>query len=173
MRLPPPLTLLLLAAAAALVWTVYERSSELEVASVAPKAQAAPAPESEAEAPRVERYKRRSRPDVFYNAITERPLFSSTRRPIGFAAPEAEEEVAAVEPVEEVDNQRIAPSLTLKGVMFADDHKSALISIDGEQADWVDDGVLIDDWRLSIVSPSQVELSLENQTLSFGLYQNQ
>ncbi|MGB3316139.1 MAG: hypothetical protein WBB85_17190, partial [Albidovulum sp.] len=77
-----------------------------------------------------------ARPDIYYAAITERPLFSPTRRPQS-----SESEPEKAEPVEDIaaesqDTGRDAPAIRLLGIMSGTGTPSALIAAEDGVSEW-------------------------------------
>jgi len=174
MKAPPPLTFILFLAVVGLAWTAWQKPPEFEVADAVPGAKAATSSSEDVAEKAVGQYARRLRPELYYRAITDRPLFSPTRRPHDFAPPALlEETVVEADANPEPDELLTGPpDVILKGVMFSDAHKSALISVDGAAADWLDDGVLIEEWRLQINSPAEILLERGEDAVRVGLYED-
>ena len=116
---------------------------------------------------------RRMRPDVFYTAMLERPLFAPSRRPLEDAPEpepvvEQEEEVRA--PAPEPERAR-APDVGLLGVMGNDDANSALVALDEAEPVWVKPGTPIAGWTVAAIGPDWLELTLDSETIRIEMYQ--
>lgn len=110
------------------------------------------------------------RPAVYYAAITERPLFFSTRRPEvadpdrTVPAPEPRlDESAEPAPVD-------APQLTLKGTLFTESGWTALVSAGDLPAEWLDIGSSLAGLTLAAVGPDWAEFTSDTLTLKLDLY---
>ena len=117
---------------------------------------------------------RRDRPDIYYQAITDRPLFSPTRRPIELAPltsvpQEPEEDIVVVE--EPAPEQVIPePDAILLGVMTNGALGSALVSLDGAQAVWRSEGDDLNGWTLRSIEADAIELNEADRSLRIELY---
>ncbi|MEP6016989.1 MAG: hypothetical protein ABJ251_00700 [Paracoccaceae bacterium] len=108
------------------------------------------------------------RPDVFYSAITERPLFSQTRRPATFE-PAIEEPV--VEVVEEKPQQEAPPpNVALHGVSGSVDNLRALLSIEDGAPDWFLTNAIIQQWVLSEIGSDWIVLRRNDKSFRVELY---
>lgn len=107
------------------------------------------------------------RPPVYYKAITERPLFSPSRRP------EAKS-VSAPKPLDSVEPTAVSeqgtPAFVLKGIMVMGDISSALIATQDAPAVWVTTGANVAGWKLQDVDSEAVDLSLGSNTVHVELY---
>ena len=115
------------------------------------------------------------------SAALNRPLFSETRRPI-----EREIFVEEVSPsdtttpeVIEVEDEPVVeapppppplPSFTLSGVMVDGDHKSALISVDGGDAEWREEGYEEGQWRIISIEPERIVIRGQVEDALVDLY---
>lgn len=109
------------------------------------------------------------RPDVFYAAITERPLFAQSRRPEAFAAPPAEEPapVEAGQPEPEV----LPPNIDLHGVSGSVDHLRALLSVEGGAPEWFETNAIIQRWVLAEIGTDWIMLQHAGRSFRVELYQ--
>lgn len=114
---------------------------------------------------------RRVRPDVYYQALTDRPLFSPTRRPVSFAEPEPEPEPEPVIAVPSAPAVPVPPVLRVLGVIGSGAGLSALISHNETEADWLTSGDEIDGWTIAEIGPDWIQLSLGPQTFRVEMYQ--
>ncbi|MCU0826009.1 MAG: hypothetical protein MUE52_01035 [Tabrizicola sp.] len=110
------------------------------------------------------------RPPVYYAAITERPLFFSTRRPeaVDPDTAEAAQESSLAETTEPAPPE--VPRLTLKGTLFSARGWTALVSADDLPAEWLDIGDRVAGLTLIAVGPDWAEFSSDVLTLKLDLY---
>lgn len=111
------------------------------------------------------------RPDVFYSAIVDRPLFAPTRRPV---VEDDVEDVAVEAVVEEVaqDIQTPPPDdAVLAGVMGNSDNKSAFIVLDGADGVWMKLGETVAGWTITEIQANWVELSADDAKIRLELFQ--
>ena len=109
------------------------------------------------------------RPDIFYDAITARPLFSPTRRPIEATA----ELVAVPEPVEALPTPEMSeqPNVGLGGVLGSIDERKALILFEDSPARWLRLGDDVDGWKITDISDKTITLSSDTRTFRLELFQ--
>lgn len=96
----------------------------------------------------------RPRPEIYYKAITDRPLFAPARRPLVGEVTEAV--TPAAEPVQPTARK---PDVMLMGAMGNDKDMMALLKINDEDGQWFSVGENIDGWEVKKVTPTWVELT--------------
>lgn len=113
------------------------------------------------------------RNDTYYTAITNRPLFEQTRRPVSQdAPPEPEPEVEVEEVAAPAAPEQIPPpDLRLLGVLSGGARNSALLSLAGDDAQWLSEGATLEGWTLSEIAPDHVLLTENKRELRVELYQ--
>ncbi|SMR83565.1 hypothetical protein SAMN04488030_0042 [Aliiroseovarius halocynthiae] len=108
---------------------------------------------------------------VYFEAISERPIFAPTRRP----AVETVEEIAVIEPEVVPEPVEIKPSLPpnikLHGISGDRENLSALLSIEGGSPDWAPVGTLFGNWKLTDVGADWVLLKSGDAFHRVELYQ--
>lgn len=112
---------------------------------------------------------REARPQSYYSAITERPLFEVTRRPIDLSEPEMViNDVARVEPI------RMArlPEIQLMGVLLSGEQPSVFLSVEGDKAKWLRQGDTVQSWVLEQVASDYVEFKNNKEVVRIDLYNN-
>lgn len=114
-----------------------------------------------------------ARDDAFYTAITDRPLFQDSRRPI---VPEAEvlpePEVEVAEPEAPAPPQDIPPpDVRLLGVLSGGVRTSALLSLAGDDPQWQDIGAQIEGWTLEDIEADHVVFTEQERAHRVELYQ--
>lgn len=118
---------------------------------------------------------RNPRPAIYYQAITQRPVFSPTRRPLEavVAAPEPEPVIEAPEPVisTPVAAPPAPPQLRLLGVIGSAGALSALISNAGGDPAWLPKGSIIEGWTITDIGPDWAELGLDSQNFRIEMYE--
>lgn len=123
--------------------------------------------------------RRNAQPKRYYNAITERPLFELTRRPIEFKEPEPEiEEFEEVEEIAdevetvfvEPEKEAYLPEIQLMGVLLTGSTPSVFLSVDGDGAEWYRQGDALGDWSLKTVASDYVEFSNNKKVVRVDLY---
>lgn len=110
------------------------------------------------------------RPEVFYNATTERPLFAPTRRP---AEPYEEMEVAVVEdiePVEETSEIAPIPEMELLGVFQNGPEETALIRIGEDEPIWIAAGQVEQGWSLDEVNANAVKIHRDDTYITLEMF---
>lgn len=116
-------------------------------------------------------YVRRKRPDIFYDAVVDRPIFSPTRRPLPL---NEGVDIATLEPTTpppEKEQNAPPPPLRLLGVMGTDNIRQALIQIDTNEADWMVEGTNLTGWTISEIGPNWLDLKSKNETVRIEMYQ--
>ena len=107
------------------------------------------------------------RPDVFYEAITERPLFAPARRPTADAS-RVSAPVPAVVPKQE---PTIPVGWRLTGILGGDGNRSALIAAGGGEADWFREDDQIEGWTVRLITDSRVTLSAGDAGFDLELFE--
>lgn len=112
-----------------------------------------------------------ARDDAYYTAITDRPLFEQSRRPV----------TAVVESVEEVESEIVetpapqaeipTPDVQLLGVLAGGARTAALLSYDAEPPRWHSHGEIINGWTLSEIQADHVVFTENERELRVELYQ--
>ena len=138
--------------AGGLAWAEFEApgANAGEAASITSSDAALTAPVTDASS------RRARRPDRFYQAIAERPLFAPGRRPAAVDAAPAEPEV-----VEAVEPEPAAPealAARLSGVMAGGARPAALIAIGAAAPEWVRVGDSVGSWILVGVDGAGADL---------------
>lgn len=111
-----------------------------------------------------------TRPKVYYNAITDRPLFTPDRRPV---SKEREPQVEVVEPEVGVDDKaEISTNITIYGILKTGDRGSALMSFDDGERQWIQLNKEISGWTLTQISSEWVKVKNNNDEIKIWLYDN-
>ena len=108
-----------------------------------------------------------TRPAVYYQAITDRPLFSPTRRP---ETTEPLDVPTNTKPLAAPDEAVPVPDFQLKGTMVMGGQASALLSVDSAAPVWFEFGTDIAGWTLTQIGPDWAELSNNSDILRVELY---
>ncbi|MFZ5963019.1 hypothetical protein ACOXXX_08730 [Thalassococcus sp. BH17M4-6] len=159
-------TVLLLAGAGLAGWwalTVTTRQPGLPSFEMAQPQATRAAPSRAASRPR--------RPDVYYDAVTQRPLFAPDRRPLVLDdTPEADppDPVVATPPKPVVVPP---PAVRLLGVMGAADENRALVQNAEGEALWLTQGTELAGWTISRIGPNWLDLSRASETIRIEMYQ--
>lgn len=115
----------------------------------------------------------RARPDIYFAAITDRPVFEQSRRPIE-SAPVADEEpsVPESEPVvtPEPEGKIPEPNIVLLGVLTGGARNSALIALNGAEPEWVRQSAEVAGWILTTIESDAIELNEADRSLRIDLY---
>ncbi|MEL7092554.1 MAG: hypothetical protein AAFN94_12545 [Pseudomonadota bacterium] len=112
------------------------------------------------------------RQDTFFAAITDRPLFSETRRPVvEQAAPAPEPEVEIAAPAAAPPSESAVPDAVLLGVLTGGARTAALLSIAGADPEWLSQGARIDSWTLAEVGSNSVLFKENEREHRVELYQ--
>jgi len=109
------------------------------------------------------------RPDVFYQAITDRPLFAPNRRPV--AAATAIMTVEEVVPEEPVTAAQRPDGLVLGGVLDGTDRRSAFIVIEGADGAWFQKDDLIQGWAITDITPDAITLANGDDSFRLELFE--
>lgn len=137
-----------------------------DIATEAPKAidpEPASLPEDSAAAPRP------TRTDTYFAAITDRPLFSETRRPNDMQSPEPVEQPTRVATEE---NARPAPpDVQLLGILADGSSYAALLSVNGADPIWFAEGTKIGAWTIEETGADWLELTLETERMRLELFE--
>ncbi len=106
----------------------------------------------------------------YYAAITDRPLFSPTRRTVK-REPTPEPPIATA-PAQIVPPSRDIPlpDLQLFGTLDTGRNTSALIAETGETPAWVGIGVAVGGWTIAAIGPDWVDLAHEDKKLRLEMY---
>lgn len=110
------------------------------------------------------------RPDIYYAAITDRPIFEPTRRPVTMAPTPVEVEPETIEVAPTSSDRPPLPVVELLGVIRSSESGSALLSIDGGAALWFKEGATISGWRLNKVLDEQIEFVRDSESEIVDLY---
>lgn len=112
---------------------------------------------------------RASRPDVYFEATLQRPIFFQDRRP---RQPEIEREqpvdtisVAVNQPEQEM------PDLELRGVAGSSGSYKALISLKAGNPDWVRAGDVIENWKIEHIGATWIDIRNASQEIRIEMYQ--
>lgn len=111
------------------------------------------------------------RPEIYYNAILDRPLFAPTRAPR-----RAETETAHPTAEETLQNTPVAtnapPSdVHLSGIIGEVNNRSALLGLDDTYGSWVRVDDEIEGWTITEIGADWLELSLDSQTYRLELFE--
>ncbi|MHA3915832.1 hypothetical protein [Halovulum sp. GXIMD14793] len=112
-----------------------------------------------------------ARPASYYSAITERPLFEVTRRPVRPDAPPPEpkpEPVAVPEP--EPEPKPVFPDVALMGVLMTGDTPRALLGLPGQDANWMRQGQEMAGWTVTKIAADHVEFKNQEEVVLLDLY---
>ena len=108
------------------------------------------------------------RPSVFYKAVTDRPIFESTRRP--FVA-EAESDTPAIDVIVQKDDAQILPdNISVFGILKSNQGGTALIAIDGGERRWLKVNDKLSGWTLSEISSEWVKIKRLDDEKTIWLY---
>lgn len=103
--------------------------------------------------------------------ITNRPIFSESRRPRRAA-------IVPVEPARTPEPKQVAkprvelpePKVQLLGVLMGGSTSSALISLEGGDPEWVKEGSRLAGWQLEKIFSDSISISSHNRVLTVELY---
>ncbi|NSX56914.1 hypothetical protein [Parasulfitobacter algicola] len=112
-----------------------------------------------------------SRPDVYYAAITERPLFEPGRRPFVIALETPDTTPQNIAPQPQPQEWEEAPEIALLGVMQLSEQPSALLSINNQPPTWHMAGAIVAGWTLNEIENNWIELTRETRRLRVDMYQ--
>ena len=109
----------------------------------------------------------------YYAAVTDRPLFSPSRRPLtkettGQTSAEHQDQIAsaAAAPPEVLKT----PQFQLHGTLMTAGQPSALLSTPDSEPNWVTLGASVQGWQLDNVENGRVSLKNGNRTFELELY---
>ncbi len=105
------------------------------------------------------------RPNVFYDAITDRPLFAPSRRPNMIS------EVLEIEEPEQVQEIRRPDNLVLSGVLDGTLSRSAFISVGGLEGEWFRTNDEIEGWAITDIGPDAITLTDGNDSFRLELFE--
>lgn len=110
-----------------------------------------------------------ARPDVFYAAITERPLFAPTRRPVDNATPAA---VVTQAPEPAVTAPVLTPptDLKLSGILGGGTNRSAFVAREDGSGEWLRVDTKIEGWTITEIGPEWIVLSAGDDTFRLELF---
>lgn len=114
-----------------------------------------------------------ARDNAFYTAITDRPLFQESRRPIAPQIEEAEEPEAEapVPTAPTVLPQAPPPNVRLLGVLAGGARTAALLSISGDDPQWQNIGSDVAGWTLDQIAADHIVLTEQERAHRVELYQ--
>lgn len=121
-------------------------------------------------------FARQFKPDVYYQAITERPLFSATRRPIStdpieeVVVEKIVEAPAIIEPELIIEEEPV--SFSLHGTMESGGNTLALVGVDGHPPEWIRENALISGWTLSEITSELIEFHKDTEVIRVYLYED-
>lgn len=106
------------------------------------------------------------RPNAYYDAVTDRPLFAPQRRPFEPAVvvdtePQAPEPVAVEEP---------QPIFRLKGVMNIDGGYRALVESSAGVTEWIEEKNELSGWVIEEIGPDWVEIKKNESSIRLDMY---
>lgn len=110
----------------------------------------------------------KQRSAIYYAAITDRPVFSQTRRPL-----DAKIDVVAapvVEAPEPVPEPEALPTVTLLGLMGGTEKPRALLSVEGAAPLWLSVGQTTGPWTLSDAGSNWLEITADDQKIRLELF---
>lgn len=113
------------------------------------------------------------RPDVYYAAITERPVFDPSRRPY---VPKVAATETAPKPAVETPKpvaqavETPPPEVNFQGIITRDERTAALIGLNGEAPAWVAQGDPIAGWTLSDIGNDWIEISRDARSIRVDMY---
>lgn len=116
------------------------------------------------------------RPEIYYKAVVERPIFSVERRPF-----ESSDVVSQAIQPEAMSEREILPTspplpeVILLGALIADVSRSALVSVAGSDPEWLHENDAVSDgWRIVSVHSRWIEidnlLDDNNDSVKIDLY---
>lgn len=123
---------------------------------------------------------RTNKPEAYYMEITERPIFSTDRRPNPISQPTLSVSVTdeVVEPpiiveiaLEPEPEPVVLIDFILLGTMLLNGNSIALISVDGASPEWVKQNTLIFGWTLREITPENVTLYNGLEVIRLFLYE--
>ena len=114
-----------------------------------------------------------ARDDAYYTAITDRPLFQESRRPLQTEA----EPASAPEPQDAAPEaptaptERAIPDVRLLGVLAGGAHTAALLSLAGDDPEWHSIATVIEGWTLAEIAATHVVFTEKEREHRVELYQ--
>lgn len=111
------------------------------------------------------------RPEIFYAAITERPLFAPTRRPVDRSSEPAPEVIGTPEPVAIVPSIQPPTDLQLSGILGDGLNRSAFVARVDESGEWLRLGAEIDGWTITEIGPEWIILTAGEDIFRLELFE--
>ncbi|MEP4627168.1 MAG: hypothetical protein ABJR46_16630 [Tateyamaria sp.] len=108
------------------------------------------------------------RPNIYYSATTERPLFLQSRRPTELE--QLEKEVILETPTKQLEPDAPPPAVALHGVSGSINDLRALLSIEGDAPDWFLTDAKIQQWVLVEIGADWVVLQRNEISFRVELY---
>lgn len=114
-----------------------------------------------------------ARDDAYYTAITDRPLFQESRRPLRTEAePEIVAEVEDAAPsAPATPTERPVPDVRLLGVLAGGARTAALLSLAGDDPEWHSLDTVIEGWTLAEIAATHVVFTEKEREHRVELYQ--
>ena len=169
--LPPPGTVILCCLVAAIGWQFLHQDSLAEPTPL--EVQQSPAVSNKAGITNLPEL-RKLLPDAAFAAITERPLFTETRRPRQPSSMSVQREVAVKPKPDSIEAPsappRPPPGIQLKGVMANGGARKALIEHGSGATKWMSEGETIEGWVLRRITSEQIALKRGEMTEIYELY---
>lgn len=106
------------------------------------------------------------RSKAYFDAIVERPLFATDRRPTDLAATPQKAARVAADPELII----VPPRVELMGTVVNETRRAALLAMNDEPPSWISQGSSLDDWTVTTVEDEAVELTIQNQTIRVELF---
>lgn len=111
------------------------------------------------------------RPEIYYDAILDRPLFAPTRAPIRAEPEPAQPTPVAATPMAPAMDTAPPTDLILSGIMGDEDNRSALLGFDETNKEWMRIDDELKGWTIAEIGADWVELSLDRQTYRLELFE--
>ena len=105
---------------------------------------------------------------VRFLSITERPLFSPTRRSQKIV--EESSNIEEASSPQTVIQKKMPPRLSLFGIVGAGESSAVLLSIDGASPEWLQPGEQIGEWTLSSLGADWIELISGGEAMRMELF---
>ncbi len=112
-----------------------------------------------------------ARPEIYYNAILERPLFAPTRAPQDSEPELGQTSSAVTTQITPVATSAPATDIRLSGIIGSENNRSALLGSDDSNKDWMQVDDTINGWSITEIGADWVELSLDHQTYRLELFE--
>lgn len=112
-----------------------------------------------------------ARPDIYYAAIIERPLFSPTRRPLEPDQSIQSLSVAAPQPIPPANPVARPEGLVLSGVLGQDTDRSAFLTRPGGTGEWFRVNDAIDGWNIAEIGPDWATLTAGDTIVRLELFE--